>query len=128
MAPLDLQSVWHVPGDRFYYFEAMRRYAERNPPEGKRPCDLVTYVAGYFWDDGEGHLRPDMVNALVSYCHLERAAFMWPLGSIRDGERRYWVLQSAGWTGESYGILEMRPERGEIRPHVWHMAGLCDAR
>ncbi|MDQ3170245.1 MAG: hypothetical protein M3Q55_08930 [Acidobacteriota bacterium] len=128
MAPLDLQTVWHVPGGRFFYFEAMRRYPERETPDGKPPCDLVTYVAGYLWDDGKGQLRPRLVNALVSYCHLERAVFMWPLGSIREGVRRFWVLQSAGWTGEAYGILEMRPERGEIRQHLWHMAGRCDAR
>ena len=127
-ALIDLQAVWHVPGARFYYFEAMRRYPERETPSGERPCDLVTYVAGYFWDDGKGQLHPRFVNALVSYCHLEGAVFMWPLGSILDGARRYWILQSAGWTGEAYGILELDHQRGQIRQHVWHRAGECDTR
>lgn len=128
MAPIDLQSVWHVPGGRFYYFEAMRRYPERKTPAGERPCDLVTYAAGFVWNDGKGQLLPRMVNALVSYCHLERAVFMWPLGSIRDGARRYWILQSAGWTGEAYGIVELDYQGGRIPQQMWHRAGECDTR
>ena len=126
--PIDLQAVWHVPGGRFFYFEAMRRYPEKKTPRGETPCDLVTYVAGYFWSDEAGKLRPRDVGALVTYCHLERAAFMWPLGEIRDGARRFWVMQSAGWTGEAYLVQEMELERGEIRQHVWHMAGQCELR
>ncbi len=127
-ASIDLQSVWHVPGGRFYFVEAMRRYPERKTPAGKPPCDLVTFVAGFFWEERDGTLRPVQVNALVSYCHLERAVFARPLGLIRDGAKRFWITEAAGWTGEGYGIFEMRPERGDVRQHVWHVAGQCDLR
>ena len=52
-AALDVQKVWQAAGSPFYYYEAMRRYPERNPPGGEEPCDLVTYVAGYLWDNGK---------------------------------------------------------------------------
>jgi hypothetical protein len=123
--PIDLQAVWHVKDSRFYYFEAMRRYPDRNPPRGQPPCDLVTYVAGYFWDKSERELRPIGVSALISYCHMERAAFLWPFGVIREGSKQFWLFQSAGWTSEAYGITEPIASRGEVRQHLWHVAGRC---
>lgn len=125
---LDVRNVWHVPGSPFYYYEAMRRYPERNPPRGEEPCDLVTYVAGYLWEKGEERLRSAGSSALVSYCHLERAVFMWPLGAIREGPRMYWVLQVAGWNSESYSIVEVHPARGEVRARLSHQAGVCPLR
>jgi hypothetical protein len=123
---IDLQRVWHVRDSRFFYFEAMRRYPDLDPPEGQPPCDLVTYVAGYLWEERSEKLRPVNVRALISYCHMEQAAFLWPLGTIREGSKQFWVLQSAGWTGEFYGIVEPVPARGEVRQHVWHTAGQCE--
>lgn len=122
-APIDLQNVWHAPGGPLYYFEAMRRYPERRTRRGGEPCDMVTYASGYLWDDGRGGLRGVGVDALISYCHLERAVFMWPLGAIREGERVYWVTQLAGWNSESYGVVEMLSARGEARSRYWHVAG-----
>ncbi|MBA3948589.1 MAG: hypothetical protein H0X44_01430 [Acidobacteria bacterium] len=124
-APFDLQNVWHVPGGRFYYFEAMRRYPEKKTPRGEEPCDLVTYVAGYLWENGKGELVSAGSSALVTYCHLESAVFMWPLGAIREGSRVYWVLQMAGWNGESYSVVEMLTSRGEVRTRHTHLAGAC---
>lgn len=117
-APLDVQKVWHVAGEPFYYYEAMRRYPERNPPRDEEPCDLVTYVAGYLWDNGRGELISAGSDALVSYCHLERAVFMWPLGAIREGARTYWVVQMAGWNAESYSVVETAPAAGQVRPRL----------
>ena len=127
-AALDVQKVWHVPGQPFYYYEAMRRYPERNTPRGEEPCDLVTYVAGYLWEDGKGALVSAGSSALVSYCHLERAVFMWPLGAIREGARTYWLFQMAGWIAESYSVVETMPQRGEIRARLSHTAGACPLR
>lgn len=127
-AALDVRNVWHVPGSPFYYYEAMRRYPERNPPRGEEPCDLVTYVAGYLWDNGKGALVSAGSSALVSYCHLERAVFMWPLGAIREGTRMYWVMQMAGWNGEGYSVVEMMPARGEVRARLSREAGACTLR
>lgn len=127
-ATLDLQTVWHVPGAPFYYYEAMRRYPERNTPRGEEPCDLVTYVAGYLWDDGSDALISAGSSALVSYCHLERAVFMWPLGAIREGTRTYWVIQMAGWNAESYAVVETMPARGDVRVRLTHEAGACALR
>ncbi|MEX2273466.1 MAG: hypothetical protein WD690_18500 [Vicinamibacterales bacterium] len=124
-APIDLQSVWHVKDSRFYYVEAMRRYPDLNPPRGRPACELVTYVAGYFWDDASERLRPVGISALITYCHMERAMFLWPFAAIREGTKKYWLFQSAGWTGESYGIAEPIASRGEVKPHVWHVAGRC---
>jgi hypothetical protein len=123
--PIDLQAVWHVKDSRFFYFEAMRRYPDRNPPRGQPPCDLVTYVAGYFWEESERELRPVGVNALISYCHMERATFMWPFGVIREGGKQFWLFQSAGWGSEGYGITEPIAARGELKGHLWHVAGRC---
>ena len=127
-AALDVQNVWHVPGGPFYYYEAMKRYPERNTPRGEEPCDLVTYVAGYLWDNGKGSLISAGSTALVSYCHLERAVFMWPLGAIREGTRTYWVMQMAGWNAESYSVVETVPSRGEIQARLSHEAGACTLR
>lgn len=123
--PIELQSVWHVKDSRFFYFEAMRRYPDRNPPKGKPPCELVTYVAGYFWEDPSEDLLPAGVTALITYCHMERAMFLWPFGVIRDGAKQYWLFQSAGWTGEVYGVSEPEPSRGFVRRHLFHVAGRC---
>jgi len=125
LAAIDLQAVWHVKDSRFFYFEAMRRYPDPKPPRGKPSCELVTYVAGYFWEERSEKLRPVGVDALITYCHMERATFLWPLGVIRESARRFWVFQSAGWTGEVYGISEPIPARGIIRRHLWHVAGRC---
>lgn len=122
---IELQAVWHVKDSRFFYFEAMRRYPDPKPPKGKPPCELVTYVAGYFWEERSEQLKPVGVRGLVTYCHMERAMFLWPFGVIRDGEKQYWLFQSAGWTGEMYGISEPVPSRGFVRPHLWHVAGRC---
>lgn len=124
-ASIDLQAVWHVRDSRFFYFESMRRYPDPKPPKGKPPCELVTYVAGYFWEERSEKLRPVGVGALITYCHMERATFLWPLGVIREGGRRFWVFQAAGWTGEAYGITEPIPARGFIKQHLWHSAGRC---
>lgn len=123
---IDLQAVWHVKDSRFFYFEAMRRYPDPNPPKGQPPCELVTYVAGYLWEDRSEELRPVGVRALISYCHMERASFFWPLGVIRDGAKQFWLFQSAGWTGEVYGVTELDPSRGRIVPHLYHLAGRCE--
>lgn len=122
---IELQKVWHVKDSRFFYFEAMRRYADTKPPKGKPPCELVTYVAGYLWEERSENLKPAGVSALISYCHMERASFLWPFGVIREGGRQYWLFQSAGWTGELYGISEPEPRRGFVRRHLWHVAGRC---
>jgi hypothetical protein len=124
-ATVDLQALWHVPGSRFYYFEAMRRYPDPDAPRGKPACDLVTYVAGYLWADPLEHLQPVDVGAVITYCHMERAMFLWPLGVIRDSGKQYWLFQSAGWTGEVYGVAEPVPDRGIVRTHLWHVAGRC---
>lgn len=123
--PLDLQAVWHVKDSRFFYFEAMRRYPDPNPPRDKPPCELVTYVAGYLWEEGSERLRPAGVDAVVTYCHLEPAMFLWPLGVIREDGKQYWVFQSAGWTAEIYGVAEPVAAKGIVRPHLWHVAGRC---
>jgi hypothetical protein len=123
--PIELQAVWHVKDSRFFYFEAMRRYPDRQTPKGKPACELVTYVAGYFWEERSEKLRPVGVGALITYCHMERASFLWPFGVIRDGAKQYWLFQSAGWTAESYGVAEPVPARGFIRHHLWHVAGRC---
>lgn len=124
-AAIDLQSVWHVKDSRFFYFEAMRRYPDPKPPKGKPACELVTYVAGYLWEDRSERLRPASVGALITYCHMERAMFLWPFGVIRDGAKQYWLFQSAGWAGEVYGVAEPMPARGFVRQHLWHAAGRC---
>ena len=124
-AQIDLQSVWHVKDSRFFYFEAMRRYPDPKPPKGQPPCELVTYVAGYFWEERSERLRPVSIGALITYCHMERASFLWPFGVIRDGAKQYWLFQSAGWTGEVYGVAEPVPARGFVRQHLWHVAGRC---
>lgn len=125
-APIDLQAVWHVRNSRFFYFEAMRRYPDPEQPKGKPPCELVTYVAGYMWEKRSEDLQPVGVNALITYCHMERAAFLWPFGVIREGGKQFWVFQSAGWTGESYGIQEVDPARGTLRWHFGYTAGSCN--
>jgi len=123
--PLDLQALWHVKDSRFFYFEAMRRYPDPNPPRDKPPCELVTYVAGYLWEDGSTRLRPARVDAVVTYCHLEPAMFLWPFGVIREGGKHFWVFQSAGWTAEIYGVSEPVPAKGTVKAHLWHVAGRC---
>lgn len=123
--PLDLQAVWHVKEGRFFYFESMRRYPDPNAPRDKPPCDLVTYVAGYLWEEAPDRLRPVGVDAVVTYCHMEPAMFLWPLGVIREDGKQYWVFQSAGWTGEIYGVAEPVAAKGIVRPHLWHVAGRC---
>ena len=122
---IDLQSVWHVRGSRFFYFEAMRRYPDPKPPKGKPACDLVTYVKGYLWDSPREQLVPAGISALISYCHMERASFLWPLGVITERGKQYWVFQSAGWTSEVYSIVEPMPRRGTVTHHVHYMAGRC---
>jgi hypothetical protein len=130
--PIDLKTVLHVPGSRFYYLEAMRSYPDPDPPDDAPPCGLVTYVSGFFWQNGRGELVPVSINTLVSYCHLEEAIYLWPLGVIKeggkDGGRDYWVVQTAGWTGEAYGIIELDEEKGTLRDHLWHTAGQCGRR
>jgi len=120
--------VLHVPGSRFYYLEAMRSYPDPDPPDDAPPCGLVTYVAGFYWENDRGRLSPVSINTLVSYCHLEDAIYLWPLGVIREGGRDYWVVQTAGWTGEAYGVVEPEEEKGTLRDHLWHTAGQCGRR
>lgn len=123
--PIDLQAVWHVKDSRFFYFEAMKHYPDPEPAAGKPPCELVTYVAGYLWEDKSEKLKPVNVRALITYCHMEFAAFLWPFGVIREGDKQYWLFQSAGWSGEFYGITEPMASRGIVKPHVVHVAGRC---
>jgi hypothetical protein len=128
LAPVTLNVVLHVPGSRFHYFEATREYRDPDPPDDAPPCGLVTYVSGFLWQDGRGELVPVSINTLVSYCHLEEAIYLWPLGVIREGGHDYWVVQTAGWTGEAYGVIEPDEEKGIVRDHLWHTAGQCGRR
>ncbi|MDQ3069822.1 MAG: hypothetical protein M3R55_08855 [Acidobacteriota bacterium] len=125
LQPIELQQVWHVKDSRFFYVEAMRRYAERKPPKGKPACDLVTFYSGWLWETREETLVPRGTSSLVTYCHMEHARFMWPFGVIREGNRQFWVVQHSGWTGESYSVLELRPSRGEVIRQAGVGYGAC---
>lgn len=126
--PVNLNVLLHVPGSRFYYLEATREYRDPDPPVDAPPCGLVTYISGFLWRNDQGELVPVSINTLVSYCHLEEAIYLWPLGVIREGERDYWVVQTAGWTGEAYGVIEPDEEKGIVRDRIWHTAGQCGRR
>lgn len=124
-APVNLNVLLHVTGSRFHYFETTREYRDPEPPDDAPPCGLVTYVSGFLWENGRGELVPVSINTLVSYCHLEEAIYLWPLGVITESGRGYWVVQTAGWTGEAYGVIEPDEEKGIVRDHIWHTAGQC---
>lgn len=126
--PIELKAALHVPGSRFVYVEAMRRYPDPNPPADAPPCPLVTYVQGFLWRNDRGRFEPVSMTTLVSYCHLEEAMYVWPLGAIERDGRRYWLAQLGGWTAEAYGVLELDEDKGAVRERVWHMAGQCGRR
>lgn len=127
-APVRLNVLLHRPGSRFAYVEATREYRDPNSPGDAPPCGLVTYVSGFFWRNDRGALVPVSATTLVSYCHLEEAVYLWPLGVIREDRHDYWVVQTAGWTGEAYGVIELDEEKGIVRDHVWHTVGQCGRR
>lgn len=123
--PVQLNTALHVPGSRFIYVEATRRYRDPNPPDDQPPCPLVTFVQGFLWRNDRGRLEPVSMTSLVSYCHMEDAMYAWPLGAIDAGGHRYWLTQLAGWTAEGYGVLELDEQDGRVRERVWHVAGRC---
>lgn len=113
LRPIQLEALYRTPdaapGGFVFYFEAVRRYEE--PPTKKPtkdpPCDVITYEWGWV------RLRPDgtsatTIFAAVTDCYRWNVSFVLPLGVMRAKTGQpLWVLQSSGWLGESYFVVEL---------------------
>lgn len=113
LRPVQLEALYRspdaAPGGFIFYVEAVRRYEEppRKKPSGDPPCDVITYAWGWV------RLRPGgaswtTIDAAVTNCYRWNVSFVLPLGVMRAKTGHpMWVLQSSGWLGESYFVVEL---------------------
>jgi hypothetical protein len=112
-----------------YYFEGVKRYLARDaqPAAGsaERPCDLVTFVSGWFARSPGGlePIEPLELNVRVTSCDYGSSSFMLPLGVVRVVGKPLWVVQFSGWTQERYAVIEVHDTR--VTTPWWTSGGHC---
>lgn len=124
--PVVLEVLYRTPDARpgafIFYFEAVRRYPEKQPkPPAEPPCDVLTYAWGWVRLSPDGDIEATVFGE-VTDCYRWNVSFVFPLGAMRarDG-RALWVVQSSSWQGETYYIIELLPP---AKPNVlWQTPG-----
>ncbi len=110
---IQLEALYRTPdaspGSFVFYFEAVRRYEEppKKKPTGDPPCDVITYAWGWVRLRSDGTSATTMFAAMTD-CYRWNVSFVLPLGVMRTRTGQpLLVLQSSGWLGESYFVVEL---------------------
>jgi hypothetical protein len=130
--PLTLEALYRAAdepqGTVLYYFEAARRYDVEAPTheriEGQPKCNVITYAWGWVRRHPDGATDTKSY-AVLSDCYRWNVSFMLPLGVLRmKDEPPLWVVQSSGWRGEAYFVVEVR-KSAEPRTLIETRGGYC---
>jgi hypothetical protein len=95
--------------------------SSRNTPPA--PCDLVTFVSGWFTRRGDEKISPLQMNVVVTSCDFASAFIMLPLGVAHVEGKPLWIVQWSGWTHERYTVLEVQADR--VVTISWKNGGHC---
>jgi hypothetical protein len=120
---ITIEAMYKAPSDApgwlTYFVEAVREYPPTNPWED---CGLTT--TGQAWVHlGPSAKREVELSSRVTYCDRKGVNVMLPFGTVRAGNRTYWVYQFSGYEDEWYQIV--RPEPKNIDVAVSFHAGSC---
>ncbi len=124
--PVSLEAAyrapWLAPGSFVYYVEAVRRYP-RPDDDPSRPCDLLTFEAGWIVVPRDGAPAVKLV-ARLSDCDRYGITVLLPLGLLRADGRYLWVGQWSGWESENYAVVEVEADGG-VKTLISTRAGIC---
>jgi hypothetical protein len=121
--PIVIEAVYKAPSDAdgwtTYFVEAARQY-----PSMKRGDDCGLTTTGQGWVHvGPGGKSEVELSSRVTYCDRKGVNVMLPFGTVRAGNRTYWVYQFSGYEDEWYQVV--RPEPNDIDVAVTFHAGQC---
>jgi len=105
MPPLAIEALYaHGTAHRVYFLEGAREYRKNGA------CTIVVLARGMVARDS-GKFSTDGMNITIGYsaCDRSGATYMWPLGVISLPGGTYWIAQIAGWSRESYSIIDITP-------------------
>jgi hypothetical protein len=110
--PILLESLYRIgdakPGTFVYYFEAVRRYADRSPRRASdQACDLITFAKGWVRIDPRGQSSASVAASLTD-CYRWNVGFTYPLGVARlSTGKPIWIVQASSWSAESYTVIDL---------------------
>jgi hypothetical protein len=121
--PITIEAIYRAPSDEAgwttYFVESMRQYPARLRDAG---CGLVTTGQGWVHVGPKGKTHVELTSR-ISYCDRKGVGFMLPFGTIRAGNRTYWVYQYSGYDAEFYQVV--RPEPDDVDVEIGYHAGSC---
>jgi hypothetical protein len=123
LQPITIEAVYKAPSDAAgwttYFVEAVRQY--QSPRRGD-DCGLTT--TGQAWVHmGPANKSEVDLTSRVTYCDRKGVNVMLPFGTVRAGNRTYWVYQFSGYEDEWYQVVH--PEPKDIDVAVSFHAGSC---
>lgn len=121
--PVTIEAMYRAPSDApgwtTYFVESARQYPARLRDGG---CGLTTTGQGWVHIGPNGKIHIELTSR-VTYCDRKGVGFMLPFGTIRAGDRTYWVYQYSGYDDEFYQVV--RPEPDDVKVLVGFHAGSC---
>jgi hypothetical protein len=133
---ISIEALYRTPGGVKgvfnYYFEGIKRYtmqsaAERKPASSdKEPCEVVTFVYGWFASRGEEtSVKPRVWQTRLTSCDYESVDVMLPIAYVMMKGEPMWIVQFSGWGRETYALVDSDP--GSLKDMiVWAShGGVC---
>jgi hypothetical protein len=121
--PITIEALYKAPSDSAgwttYFVEAVRQYQSGSRD---RDCGLTTTGQGWVHVGPSGKKEVEL-SSRVTYCDRKGVNVMLPFGTVRAGNRTYWVYQFSGYEDEWYQVV--RPEPKDIDVAVTFHAGSC---
>ena len=121
--PITMEAMYRAPSDApgwtTYFVETARQFPARLRDAG---CGLVTVGQGWvhIGPNGKRHVE---LTSHVTYCDRKGVGFMLPFGTVRAGDKTYWIYQYSGYDGEFYQVV--RPEPDDVKVVAGYHGGSC---
>ena len=121
--PITIEAIYKAPSDApgwtTYFVEAVREY----PAPGRAPdCGLTTVGQGWVHVGPTGQSEVELTSR-VTYCDRKGVNVMLPFGTVRAGDKTYWVYQFSGYEDEWYQVVRAEPRHIDVA--VSFHAGSC---
>ena len=133
--PITMEAMYRAPSDAkgwtTYFVETVRQFPKPQvflAPTGDYArlrdggCGLVTVGQGWVHVGPDGKHHVDLTTR-ITYCDRKGVGFMFPFGTIRAGDKTYWVYQYSGYDDEFYQVV--RPEPDDVKVVAGYHGGSC---
>ena len=121
--PITMEAMYRAPSDArgwtTYFVETVRQFPVRLRDGG---CGLLTVGQGWVHVGPDGKRHVDLTSR-VTYCDRKGVGFMLPFGTVRAGDKTYWIYQYSGYDDEFYQVV--RPEPDDVKVAAGYHGGSC---